>query len=65
MYFVGEEVGQDLVQSYAWLAVAAHQGVGEAAALMADVRGEMSPEQLQQGEALAGDYIANFAPPTE
>ena len=65
MYFVGQEVRKDLIAAYAWLAVAAHQGVHEAATLLADVKREMSAEQLEAADQLAKDFIANYAPPAE
>jgi len=63
MYLVGEEVRKDLVESYAWLSAAAHQGVGEAVALLDQVKQAMTPEQLAAAEAKAKEYIANFTLP--
>ncbi len=54
-YYNGWGVPQDYVRAYAWLEVAASGGSREALRLRDYLAGRMTPEQIQEGQKLAGE----------
>lgn len=61
IYMEGAGVEQDLLHAYAWFAVAAHQGVEEAQAIMEHVLGKLNPDEQRQAKVLAGQFIKHFS----
>ncbi len=52
-YFNGEFVVRDRVEGYAWMVLAADKGLADARKALAEMRGFMSSEELEQGVQLA------------
>ena len=63
IYMEGAGVEPDLISAYAWFYVALFQGVSEAQPIMEHVYEKLQPEQQQQAQALAEQFIkAHTAP---
>ncbi|MEH6626456.1 MAG: hypothetical protein V7739_08425 [Motiliproteus sp.] len=60
IYYEGRGVKQNLVEAFAWLAVAIRQGAVEAQPLFDHVKKKLSPQQLKKAEALAGEYLNRY-----
>ena len=61
MYMEGAGVEQDLIQAYAWFAVALHQGVDEAEAIINHLLGKLSEDDQHQAKAIAEHYIQHYS----
>ncbi|MEH6471188.1 MAG: hypothetical protein V7752_08055 [Halopseudomonas sp.] len=61
IYMEGAGVEQDFIQAYAWFAVARHQGVDEAEAIMNHVFGKLNETDQVQAKAIAEQYIQHFS----
>ncbi len=59
----GEGVARDLVQAYAWYALAASQGDPAGQREIAQLSRRLSQGQLQQGTALAEEYGRRYVAP--
>ncbi|MCA9469753.1 MAG: sel1 repeat family protein, partial [Nitrospira sp.] len=53
MYYKGEGVESDKVKAYKWAYLAAQQGLDPAIQALAMLEQELSPAQIQEGQALA------------
>ncbi len=62
MYRAGSGIPVDYLRAYAWLNVAAAQGVPGAASARDVVRTRLSPEELQQAQALARRMRESYSP---
>lgn len=62
IYMEGSGVSQNLIQAYAWFAVASYQGVEEAQAIMEHVLGKLSADEQAQAKVIAQQYITHYAP---
>ena len=62
IYMEGTGVEQNLVQAYAWFAVALHQGVEEAEEIMKQVFNRLSETDQLEARAYAAQYIQQFSP---
>ncbi|WP_207061375.1 sel1 repeat family protein [Motiliproteus sp. SC1-56] len=63
IYMEGAGVKQDLVEAYAWFAVASAQGVDEATAIMEHVYTKLDEAEREQARALAEQYIEHYSAP--
>ncbi|MEH6825364.1 MAG: hypothetical protein V7629_15775 [Motiliproteus sp.] len=63
IYMEGSGVDKNLVQAYAWFAVAVHQGVDEVEELMKHVFKQLSEAEQVQARKTAELYIKNFSAP--
>ncbi len=61
IYMEGAGVGQNLIQAYAWFAVALHQGVGEAESVINRLLDQLSAPEQAQARALAEQYIEHYS----
>ena len=62
IYMEGTGVDQNLVQAYAWFAVAVHQGVDEAEEIMNQIFSKLSKADQLEARAYAAQYIQQFSP---
>ena len=60
MYSEGRGVKKNLQQAYAWLATAVFSGNAESHRLQNKIAAQLSPEELQQAQKLAEDYIKSY-----
>ncbi|MDB4809753.1 sel1 repeat family protein [bacterium] len=61
MYAKGEGVPQDYVEAYAWFSVAAAGGYADAANNRDVVAGDLTPEQLSQGQKRATELFEKIS----
>ncbi len=61
IYMEGAGVEQDLIQAYAWFAVALHQGVDEAEAIIDHLLSKLSADDQAQAKAMAAQYIERYS----
>jgi TPR repeat protein len=61
IYMEGSGIEQNMVQAYAWFAVALHQGVEEAEAIMNHVLEELSEADQLEAKAIAAVYIQHYS----
>ncbi|MFZ3183697.1 MAG: hypothetical protein WA173_06105 [Pseudomonas sp.] len=62
MYRNGQGVPQDHKEAYAWFAVAAANGHAQAGLDRDMAAKKLTPSQLEQGQALAEQYIEKYQP---
>lgn len=62
IYMEGAGVEPDLVQAYAWFAVALHQGIEEAETIMNHVFDKLGEADKTQARSVAEQYIQHFSP---
>jgi uncharacterized protein len=58
MFHEGVGVKQCCIQAYKWLTLAAMQGVTQAETLRDRLAGEMTPQQIEEGQKLAREWMA-------
>ena len=56
-YYRGQGVPQDLVQAYAWMNLAAAEGLARAAEGRAEVAENMTREQIAEGQAMTRELL--------
>lgn len=59
-YLYGMGTEQDFVQAFAWFRLAAEEGEKEAGRFLNAAASRLSPEQLEEAEAMANTLIARY-----
>ena len=58
--YYGEGTVQDYIEAYAWASVAAAQGNENGVKLRDGILEDMTPSQIEKGQALAKEYFGKY-----